>query len=252
MTLPVNTLIQDVRFDIEEVSPGIWSNEALLGWLNEAITKVATALRAVREDHLVTRMTSSDAATTINGQTYNPSSLQIVSGTTEYTLPPDLVEIRVLEPLDDADKDDGIRFIARDIASPDYRDLARTTDTSDLDTAFFFDLTGLQTLRIAPEPARTINTELLYIRYRQNYTISDTVDLLPDYARAALRMYTKYRALNSIQHPDTQGARIDFFDEMNTVQSLGRPRQSKNIVLVDDFFADDGIDGISQGFDPFD
>ena len=248
MALLVAELIADIRDDLDEPVAAVWQDEQILGWLNAAVTRVVAALRATREDFMVSRMVSTDAALTIHGVSYDPASLQIVSGTEIYTLPPDLVEIRSIEPASDDDLDDGITFQARDMSHPDFRLHDRITTTSSTDTTFFYDIFDTTSLKIVPMPARTIDLEIFYVRYHQHHTFDDTISILPDFTRQALRAYAVYRAYKSIAHPDTSSALGLFNEETRTVQSLSRPRQSQTINVVPE---DDGYDG-SYGRGSFD
>jgi hypothetical protein len=250
MAIAVADLITDIRDDLDEPVEAVWKDTALLSWINSGIVRVGLALRAVREDHLTKRMTSSDSALLINGVSYDPTSFRIVSGTEIYTLPPDLVEIRRIMPADDADIDDGIRFTHRDMSRPDFDELDRVTDTSDSRTTYVYDLFGVNSMRVVPEPDRTINLELFYVRYANKYALADSIDILPDYAEEALRAYVVYRAYRAISHTDKNDALQLYREAERAVKSMGRPRQSNDITIVDDFFAGDLEDFGVPRFDP--
>ena len=121
-------LITNIRGKLDErgVSDAVYVDNDLLTWINHGITKLQISLKSLhKEDWFSRRMDSNDSSETIRGVTYAPSSFQLVDGTDLYTLPPDLLEIRSLEPLDQSDRDSGVQLIHRDLSTAFFRDVAR-------------------------------------------------------------------------------------------------------------------------------
>jgi hypothetical protein len=115
-------------------------------------------------------MVSTDASTTILRQTYAPSSLTLVADTRTYTLPPDFVEVLRLSPrISTTDlTNQGVRFVHRDLASPEFvdRDLAGGLSGTQFAGHYLFDVQWVRTLRIAPAARAALEMELVYAAQR--------------------------------------------------------------------------------------
>ena len=237
----LNTLLTELRADLDERSPGIWSDTDLARWLNHGIHKTIIGIKSVREDYFVKRMRSSDADLTIFGSTYDPSNIAMVNGTTVYTLPDDLLEIRSFEPLNQTDRDDGILFLPKDFSESAFSSARRTAGT-DSRKWYYYDQYGTNQLLIAPAPQAAIATEMFYVSITQEYALGDTISTLPPWAFNAVKEYAYYRALKSQNHPDTNNALARFKDELSDTRSLATPRNSQEPRFVEGVFDSEDFD----------
>jgi hypothetical protein len=96
--------------------------------------------------------------------------LTLVADTRTYTLPPDFVEVIRLSPrISTTDlTNQGIRFVHRDVATPEFidRDLAGGLSGTQSAGHYLFDIQGERTLRIAPAARTAMEVELVYVAQR--------------------------------------------------------------------------------------
>lgn len=247
MPTNMNDLISELRGDLDErgVATGTWIDNDLLTWLNGGITKVMMALRSVRDGWLTRRMLSTDAAQTILNISYNPQSLRMIANTSIYEMPPDLLEIRELIPLNQSDKDSGVQFISRTISGLEFR-IATLISASQVRKTFYYDLiglnaSGLQQLIVVPQPASTIEVELLYDRVNDFYGFTQNIVIIPEWTFTAVKSYAEWRALKSIRHPDTNTVFQSYLLDVRDVASFAAPRQSTDPNYVEGFMEDEDI-----------
>ena len=182
-------LMRQARLEIDAIRSGgaateLWSDEEVLSAVNTSKDEAARFLRLADSNLLTKRLRSTDAAVDLISETYNPSSLRLVSGTALYTLPPDYVRAVVILPV--TSTFDGIRFLPATAQAKSTVDLVVIQDT-DLtgaegsDQVFYYYHIGARTLRFMPTPQDTIDIELLYhyrppkLRYTNIGTITRTL-----------------------------------------------------------------------------
>ena len=89
-----------------------------------------------------------------DGETYDPASFSLVSGTYTYNLPPDVVKVRSLRSATAG----AYRFEHLDISHPYFRDLQNRTDITN---PIYWDIVGNRTLVLANP--QTLDVELAYV-----------------------------------------------------------------------------------------
>lgn len=237
MATPISQLITEIRGDINEYTPMVFRDTDLLVWINDGIQAVASEVHGMMEDWLTRRLKSTDASETIQGTSYAPSSLKIVGGTDTYSLPPNLVQIRTLEPLTASDRQSGLTFIPRTHAHPEFLRLTRLTAQSS-QLVYYYALYGPQTLRIAPTPASgvSIDVELWYVALPARLTLSGSISELPLQAMKAVKAYAGWRAMQSINSPDVNAKLIVYQTEVKELNALSSPRQTNDPVFVEGAF----------------
>lgn len=164
-------IIRKARFEADAIRTAttvsaMWSDEEMVGLLNNAVDRAYKVLRL--SGSLVTaRAIDSSSATAIDliEESYAPSSLRLVDGTIDYTLPPDFVRVVQIVPL--TTNFDGIKFRPIDVSTLDYVDHRSTPDSAltSVESGTFtyhYILMGDRTIRFVPEPRDTINIEFLY------------------------------------------------------------------------------------------
>lgn len=146
----------------------LWTTEETLNAVNIAMERAARIMRLAGAQALTVSLKSTDPSTTYVTGTYDPGSLTITAGTTDYTLPPDFVTVISILPID-AEFDE-VRFIPAELYQRAYAD-NRTIQDVDLmsventPATYRYTIIGERTLRISPTPQDTFDIELLY-RYR--------------------------------------------------------------------------------------
>lgn len=169
-----------IRVD-RTISP-LWTDEELVDLANEVTDHMAPHLRMTHRHYHQTRMLSTDASLTILGQTFDPTTMHLISGTQFVTLPPDCVEVLRLTPIVNSSSPENsiVRFIPRDIADPAYIEADIEGQQLQVNGAglgrfgYFYDIVGQRTLRFAPIITTTIDVELLYVARKQAMALHST------------------------------------------------------------------------------
>src|SRR5262245_53882181 len=92
------TMRTAVRTNLDEASASFWSNTQIDGFINQGKDRVWTEVRKLKEDYFLVQRTSLDGSVSILGSSYDTSNFRITSsGTLTYSLPPDLVEVKLIE-----------------------------------------------------------------------------------------------------------------------------------------------------------
>lgn len=234
----LQTLLDQLRGDLDEPVEAVWKDTDLTVWLNAGIYRAQSVLKGTREDWQTIRRKSTDGTVTIAGASYDCASFKVASGTSFYTMPPDLLEIRVMQPATQADRDAGISFLPRDLVSVDFQSALRSQDSTIVGIQYLYELIGLNQLVIAPTPAQAIEIELYYISFTGSLALGDTITNVPEFALSTVKAYAYYRALRSVQHPDTTRAQQAFMEEKEELKSYAHPRKSQDPEVVEGAFDD--------------
>lgn len=134
-----------------------WSDGEINYAVNRAQHRLYNIIRRARADFFTRILRSTDSALTIMGQTFTPSTIAWVSGTGNYTLPPDFVRMKLITDL----SSDRIRLIAGDLATNAFRVLMNV-DASNTAREYLYDILGIRTLVVRPIPQETRNFEFVY------------------------------------------------------------------------------------------
>lgn len=237
MATTVLQLIGEIRGDLHEYTQEVFRNEDLLTWINDGLQAVVSETHGIAADWLTRRMKSTDGSETIQGATYNPSSLLITGGTDLYTLPPNVIQIRSLEPLATADRESGLVFLPRSHSDPDVLRAARLT-ALDTQLVYFYIPTGTASLRIVPTPASgvSISTELWYVAFPERLTMAGTVSAVPLQALKSIKAYATWLALQSINSPEVTTKYNVYIAMLKEFKSMLSPRQTNDPVFVEGVF----------------
>ena len=90
-------IARQARLEIDAIrasgtTSGLWIDEEVYAAINTALDSAYRIVRLSGSDLLAKHLKSTDSAVDLITESYDPGSLQLVSGTIDYTLPPDLVE----------------------------------------------------------------------------------------------------------------------------------------------------------------
>lgn len=163
-------LARRAQFEVDalrtgDVASGLWSDEQVYSAINTAVDSAYRILRLSDSDIVTTTMKSTDATIDLVEENYLPSSLAMVSGTADYTLPPDFVSVKSIIPITSGY--DEVQFVPLRTSQRLYRD-QRAILNADLDPVqntsaiFYYVIIGRRTLRIVPTPQDAFDIELLY------------------------------------------------------------------------------------------
>lgn len=166
-------LVRKARYEVDAIraggaTSGLWLDEEVNDAVNTAVDAAYTLLRLADSEIVTKSMKSTDSATDLISESYSPSSLAIVSGTSDYTLPPDLVTFVGMVPITAGFEE--IRFRPARASQRYFQEMRSllNTDTgsarNSVDT-FSYLIFGARTLRIVPTPRDSYDVELVY-RFR--------------------------------------------------------------------------------------
>lgn len=154
----IGQLTKSVRNLLAESDANFFTDAEIRGWLNSGIEELWKTIRTNKEDQFVKQMKSTDSSVFLFDQTFDPATLKIVSGQSEYTLPPDFVDLKYIRPLS-TNLASSVKFTPVDAGNSifDYQDATDVTTSTD----FIFDVIGNQ-LFLAPQPGTDIEIKIGY------------------------------------------------------------------------------------------
>lgn len=171
----VTQVLRDVRTNLDENAASFWTDAQLIAYIDQAYTLVWLEVKRVKADYFTVERTSLDGAVTILGESYDTSSFRLAAGTTRYTLPPDVAEIKLVECITSGYEQ--VVFTFRDLTHPNFQGLRQWTSSVD-PTGFLVDLMGERTMVIAPTPNRALDLRLNYVPILDSLTTgTDTLQL---------------------------------------------------------------------------
>ena len=150
-----------VRTALDEATAAFFTQANLWTFLTRAAHVVHTEIRKLKADYFLVNLASTDGSKTILGESYAASSLAIVAGTKEYTLPPDLLELKLIECITSGYED--VEFdLSKDLTHPDFVGARRRTSNT-APTYFYADVVGERTLTIAPASDTALDLRIWYV-----------------------------------------------------------------------------------------
>lgn len=156
-------------------------------------------VEALNANYFAVTRTSDDGTLTILAESYTASNFAIAAGTRNYTLPPDFIEMLLIESITSGYET--TRFIHRDLASPDMRSLLEITDNQS-PSDFVFDIVGERTMRIAPLSDTALALRITYTQEIAELTTdADTMTMPYPLHLAVIDFATGY-ALRQDRNPD--------------------------------------------------
>lgn len=157
----------------------------LLAWANVANAKLEMALRRNKQDFFLRARTSTNAAYRWEGERYDPASFQLASGTREYTLPPDVIELRSIRVTTTGQE--YRLFKHQDLAHPQFQRLLHRPATERLLTDYtYWDVVGKRTLLLANPPEQTLDVELRFVGRTRRLRVYTTGTVIRSNASATV------------------------------------------------------------------
>ena len=129
----------------------------LIQWAQFAVWELEKTHRAAKADYAIRTVSSTDASFTWDNVFFDPTTMDLIAGTHEYTLPPDVLVIRRIRGLDSTG--DLRRYEQLDFSNPVFQALQEQTNP-DTDI-IYYDIIGDRTLIVANPP--TTDIELIYV-----------------------------------------------------------------------------------------
>lgn len=234
MAIPISQLLNEVRADLHEFTSVVWRDNDIVTWINDGIQAVVSETYGMMEDWLTRRMKSTDADETIQGATYDPSSLTITGTSDLYTLPSNLLQVRSIEPLNASDKQAGITFLPRSMTHPEFLRVARMPSQQN-QLSYLYAITGANTLRVVPIPGSTVSIalELWYVAMPERLSLSASISSLPIQAMKPIRAYAVWLALQSINSPDVNMKYNVYTVMLREFSSMLSPRQTNDPIYTE-------------------
>jgi hypothetical protein len=242
--IEVKQLLASARGDLHEYAQNVFHDTDLIVWLNDGLQAVVAESHGMMEDWLTRRMRSTDAVETIQDESYDPASLTITGSTDLYTLPPNVLQIRSIEPLTDSDRQSGLTFLPRTATHPEFLRAARLL-SQDEETIYFYALLGPRTLRLAPLPVSTVDLdiEMWYVALPERFVHGGTVTTVPIQAMKAIKAYAVWAAMSSINSPDATSKYSIYQAMIRELNSLSSTRQTNDPTFVEGAFDEEDYSG---------
>ena len=192
-------MLTSIRANLDEASPGFWTDAGLLRMANRQKDRVWSEVRRAQQDYFTVTRTSLDGALTTLGTSYAATGFQIVASTRDYTLPPDLAQLVTIEVITSGFEH--LRFSFRPATDPQFRQALTLTDAMEPE-GFLYTLLGERTMRITPPSNRTLDLRLTYVAIVPDLTVgADTLEM-PHPLYRAVEEYTCAQALMADRAPE--------------------------------------------------
>lgn len=197
----LSTLRTMVRNQLDELSPSFWSESQLTEYINRGFVRAWNRLKGLNEQYCAVTRTSQDGPITVQGETYNTSSFQIVAGTSDYALPPDFASMSAVECITSGYEDLTITY--RDLNHPDFR-AARSYvgNTSPVDELLYTIIGEPGSMRIAPKTDVSLDLRITYVATLADLSADTDRLTLPKPAHLAVIDYATSYALRQDRSPD--------------------------------------------------
>jgi len=195
--LSLRTMIRD---SVDEDTASFWTDAQLNRYINKSKDRVWSRIRELKDDYFDVVRSSTDGALTILGESYNASSFKIVAGTTDYTLPPDFVEMRLIEVITSGYE--WVRFTFKRMNDRAFRDWRAITDNMTPDEFLFTLFKEPPAMSVVPKSDTALDLRITYVQVIPDLS-SDTDRLtLPHPLYLAVVDYATASALKQDRSPD--------------------------------------------------
>ena len=240
-------VLKEVRDDLDEPQDddtNFWSQDFLLARLNRGLRQVWQTARETSENWFIRQLASNEEPITIFGRPFDPSVMRLTEGITEVVMPPDLFELRYLEPVRETDTSDdaGLVFRYADMSRESFRMLSRSTGPT-VAGGYTYDVIFREAgprLRIAPACglSEDLDIRIEYVRavkhfgFRDGFETSGFNDIMIDAAIAYCELEAYRKEGNQTNIAIAEGR---WTEKQGLVRRSSGPRQTVESETVDGF-----------------
>ncbi len=229
----VTQLLLDVRTNLDETTAAFFTDARLISYLDQAQHLVWATVKSLKADYFDVTRLSTDGSATILGASYATSSFAIVAGTTSYTLPPDLAELKSIEVITSGYE--SVQFTHMDRASPPFQASKASATTNQSPSGFYFDIIGEATLLITPPSDTALDLRLIYTPILDTLTTGTDVIQTPHPLWLAIVDMATARA-QMMDHDPYASVWHAAAEETIRRFMMGHARQTQDTEAVADFF----------------
>jgi|SRR5262245_25028690 len=154
-------MIRAVRDNLDEAQPAFWTDAQIMRYLSRAARAVHTEIRKLKADYHLFRIASTDPIIWIFGESYDPAQLRITPGVTEYTLPFDCLEVKLIECITPG-REGTVFDLSLDLTNPAFRG-TRMNPNPQSSHYFLVDVVDEKYLEIAPRSNAPLDIRLHYV-----------------------------------------------------------------------------------------
>ena len=190
-------MVTAIRTNWDEISPSFWPTGDPIQFVNRAKDRVTLEVRKADQGYFEVTRTSLDGVSSILGASYDCASFRLVSGTRDYTLPPDFQALLANQCV--TSSYEGLRLAFRRHTSPDFR---RALDETSVQTPCYYTLTGERTWRVAPRPDAALDFELTYVHIVPDLVENADALEMPHPLYMAVEQYATAEGLMKDHSPD--------------------------------------------------
>ena len=138
-------------------SDTFWHDREINYYINNAVKQIYRTIKRAQADYFERILRTTDSALLLMGRTFTPSTLALVSGTGNYTLPPDFIAMKLITDL----STDPLRFSACDVTTERFR-VSMNENAIANSRELYYDIINLKTLVIRPIPVDARDLEFIY------------------------------------------------------------------------------------------
>jgi hypothetical protein len=136
--------------------------------------------------------------------------MAIVAGTTTYTLPPDLLELKMVECITSGYED--VTFVHKDLAHPSFRSVRAAATTSQSPTILYFDVTGERSLILTPPSSLALDVRIWYVS--SAVIVTSAGASLLDFATGTDQLVMPFPGYMAVEEVATMRAQLRDHDPM--------------------------------------
>src|SRR5215467_855596 len=156
-------MIRAVRDSLDEAQPAFWTDAQIMRYLSRAAAAVHTECRKLKADYHLRAVNSTDGIVQIFGEDYDTASLRLTPGQTDYLLPPDCQEVKLIECITPG-REATIFDLSLDLARPAFRAarMAPGITTTIRPNYFLVDVVGERGLTIFPRAESPLDLRVTF------------------------------------------------------------------------------------------
>lgn len=237
MSIPINDLLTAVNNDLKGYA-NAFSQSQKLEALNKAKDEVCSILKTQNANYFVTSSQSSDSTAAHYFAALNTT-------TREYTLPPDMLELRFIEVTSPAGYE-GTDFQFRDLSHPDFQNSRRIATANGSATPaiagssiYFYTITGKDQFMLADYPETAFVIKLWYVYAIPDFASDDTLsEILFPYDKKLSDWAVKRLLLQEQDQAGYAAWTTEWRTSVITLTGASNVRQSTTPEFVADFVED--------------
>jgi len=212
------------------VSP-LFAQDEVVRWANEGYEEAQKVLRNAEMDYnWIAREFHASNTITFENEDYALSNLRLVNGTTEYTLPPDLLLLKEMRCITSGQESRAFRPL--DVTDPYFQTLAKSTNPAT--DPIYWDQVDRSTLLLANDPETNLDLHISYVRRSPKLMYYTTGTVAVNQSAAAVTGTSTLWLFEAFDDALVQGALLEMYIETGTTATSITGSTSPFVALTKD------------------